>query len=330
MTTTGGRSNEDIDIDAEKKHRPSHNKIHDVVFDAIQIEYKNMASWYDRFWKPYTEATLKLPLQKVMEEITKNQNRVTTTQQVGGGGSDPTTVSSTSTSTSNSTKYFTLVDVGCGTGVLLRRLLDDIVVGYPNVVTDNNNTDFNIDTQQRSSDDDDGDGTAATTKSPIKLIGIEPSPEMLSEARKKFQNLDNAEHSSIVQLEQSPGECLPLDDGCADTVVSTNAFHFFRQKEKSLQEMKRVLKKDGGTLIVTDWCYDYLIVKLYHLLERIRWNWIFWGWRFQERYPPPLTSSEMFELVKSAGFRDIRHTKYQVRIFSVVFWGMQTTEAKRR
>jgi hypothetical protein len=26
----------------------------DVVFDAIKVEYKQMASWYDKFWHSYT------------------------------------------------------------------------------------------------------------------------------------------------------------------------------------------------------------------------------------------------------------------------------------
>ena len=241
----------------------NHNK-NNVVYHALQVEYKEMASWYDRFWRSYTDETLKMPLDEIINQI----------KLVGY-----TTC--------------TIVDVGCGTGVLLRHLFDAcsqlLVLG-----------------------------TSLTLK------GVEPSKEMLEQAQKKFEGEDGTKTDSVITLNNSPAEHLPLNDESADIIVSTSAFHFFRDREQSLQEIKRVLKQDG-TLIIADWCGDYFIVKLYHFLEKLRWN-----WRFKDRYPSPLTSSELTNLVTSAGFCEVANTTYRVRVFSVFFWGVQQIKAKKR
>eukprot|EP00980_Cylindrotheca_fusiformis_P019507 scaffold6749_cov113-Cylindrotheca_fusiformis.AAC.7 len=177
-----------------------------------------------------------------------------------------------------------IVDVGSGTGEFLRRL---------------------------------GDACNDQDLLNRKCIGVEPSKEMIAVAQKKFPS------SSMVELKQGPAERLPLENSTTDVVVTTNAFHFFRNKQKALQEMKRILK-DNGSLIITDWCNDYWIVKFYHLLERLRWN-----WRFRERYPGPLTIAELFQLVDAEGFGNIESDKYRVRVFRIFYWGMQTIRAQK-
>ena len=82
------------------------NNDDDIVYAAVQIEYKEMASWYDKFWKSYTDATLKIPLNDVVKHIIINNNIIR--EDYDGHG------------------RFTIVDVGCGTGTFLRRLLDVI------------------------------------------------------------------------------------------------------------------------------------------------------------------------------------------------------------
>lgn len=250
-----------------------------VVFDAVQYEYKQMASWYDSFWSSYTNGTLRIPLNEVINYM---QNIVNTRDGSSEGNK----------------QLLTVIDVGCGTGSFLRGLLDTFTTNY---------------------------GSLCNSIT-LNLIGVEPSPEMLEQARKKFQYYEsNSSTSTSIVLKQSPAEQLPIDDDdTANVIVSTNAFHFFRNKDTALQEMKRVLKQNGS-LVITDWCNDYWIVKLYHLLERIRWN-----WRFKESYPAPLSSCHLINLVKTAGFCDVQHTKYTVRIFSVIFWGMQTITAKKK
>lgn len=182
----------------------------------------------------------------------------------------------------------TIIDVACGTGELIRLLQDKSMLDH---------------------------------SLKCKLIGIEQSPEMLEIARKKIESKTN--HFDI-DLKNSPAECLPISDLCGDCLVCTNAFHFFRDKHQALNEMKRVLKNDGK-LIITDWCNNYFIVKLYHCLERLRWN-----WRFKDKYPGPLTRDELVDLVQAAGFESLVVSMYRVRVFLIFFWGMQTITAIKK
>ena len=78
----------DDDIDGDDNNN-------DYVYEALKIEYKNMASWYDVFWKSYTDATLERPLDEVLEQINIRDESA-----------------------------FALLDSGCGTGSFLRRLID--------------------------------------------------------------------------------------------------------------------------------------------------------------------------------------------------------------
>lgn len=182
----------------------------------------------------------------------------------------------------------TLVDVACGTGEFLNLFYEKSNLG---------------------------------DSMKYKLIGIEPSQEMMEQARKK---LESKRSNCDIELKVSPAEYLPLSDSCADCVVSTNAFHFFRHKEQALKEMKRILKTDGK-VIITDWCNDYFVVKLYHFMERLRWN-----WRFKDRYPGPLTKDELYGLIQSAGFESIVISSYRVRVFLICLWGMQTITAIKK
>jgi len=247
-----------------------------TMHDAVRVEYRHMAAWYDDFWRSYTNATLELPLIIATESLLQAQQRRTTS--------------------------FVLVDVGCGTGSFLRCLVDRIKVKV-----------------------------GMTMDNIIHLIGAEPSKEMLEVARKKFVGRQKDESiftttTCKVSLENFAAERLLINDNIADVIVSTNAFHFFRNNRRSLLEMQRVLKLNG-TIIIVDWCADYTLVRIYHLLfERMRWN-----WRFVDHpYPSPLSSVELVNLVKTIpGLQVIRHSCYQVRVFSIFLWGMQSIIIRR-
>ena len=288
------------------------------VFDALHDEYKHMASWYDTFWKTYTIATLQYPLAEVNARIVDTC--------VDGGTITIAPCDDDDDGYDDDTSNITVIaDVGCGTGEFLKRLFDEY-----NVSRDHP---YSYDTFQLPSQS-------------LKLIGIEPSGEMLRQAMTKFDkvhNMDNAgrrnnddDGSNVtVVLDRCPAEQLPMDDNSVDIVVSTNAFHFFRNQQQSLREIQRVLKSSnsgahidgGGTLILTDWCNDYIFVRLYHFMERLRWNWIY---RYTDAYPSPLRREELAELVEAAGLCIHKHVAYRVRVFSVFFWGMQSVVATKR
>ena len=258
QTQASSSSSKDTDDDdTEKNHKKLTAKEGDGVFDAVRLEYQRMASWYDWFWRSYTNETLKKPIYLAQQAMSKAANN----------------------------NKFVLVDIGCGTGEFLKRL------------------------RQETTKND-------VTGPIVEYMGVEPSQEMLEKAHEKLKQFTD------VSLQQSPAESLPFSQSIANIVASTSAFHFFRDKPQALQQMERILKPEGA-LIITDWCNDYTIVKLYHLMERLRWN-----LRFHEPYPRPLTSTQLLEMVKAAGFESVDLEKYTVQVW-LVDWGMQTITAKK-
>ena len=229
-----------------------------IVHQALQVEYAEMAPWYDKFWKPYLDQTLLKPLALVRDAAAVPNK-----------------------------KTVRVADVACGTGVFLERLLVN---------------------QHTASNDD----------LASKLIGVEPSLAMLNQARAKFP----PPNDKVVEFHSAPAEYLPLADKSVHVICSTNAFHFFTDKVRALAEMHRVLEK-GGKLVITDWCNDYLLVRLYHFLERVRWM------KFKHRYPGPLGSKAMLELVKAAGFEQVYIETYTVRFWFIITWGMHTITATK-
>jgi len=229
---------------------------------ALEIEYHEMAPWYDGFWMDYLDKTFPKPLALLRASVAK---------------------------TTTSSSPLTVVDVGCGTGLFLKRFVDEYSYSSS---SNGSNEQF------------------------PKLIGIEPSVAMIEHAKAKFahQEIPTAEFKS------APAEELPLADESADVLCSTNAFHFFCNKEKALAEMNRVLK-DGGQLVITDWSHDFILVKLYHLLERLRW--------LRHGYPSPLPTKRMLQMVKDAGFDNVSIERYPVRFWIFVFWGMHTATATK-
>ncbi len=111
-----------------------------------------------------------------------------------------------------------------------------------------------------------GCGTGAlllrlTTECPdAPLTGVDASPEMLDIARSRLP--------PTVELHQSWAEGLPFGDLTFDTVISCNMFHYIRNPEVALREMLRVLRPQG-TLIITDWCDDYIVCKICDLYLRL-------------------------------------------------------------
>jgi ubiquinone/menaquinone biosynthesis C-methylase UbiE len=77
------------------------------------------------------------------------------------------------------------------------------------------------------------------------VIGLEPSPKLLSMAR----GASNAA-SQPVELLQASAEAIPLESDSVDTVVSTWTLCSIPDVVSALSEIRRVLKADGRLLFV--------------------------------------------------------------------------------
>ena len=99
------------------------------------------------------------------------------------------------------------VEVGCGTGPTARRM--------------------------------------AARSAHTRVLGIEPSPELLTHARRLAEGIDN------LTFETGDGAALPLDDGTVDAIVFHTVLCHVVAPAELLTEAMRVLRP-GGTLVVCD------------------------------------------------------------------------------
>lgn len=83
----------------------------------------------------------------------------------------------------------------------------------------------------------------------VHIFGIEPSEDMISQARTKLAGM-----SDTVKLIVASSEDLPFKAGKFDIVLCSLVLHHLPMaaKKKTLAEIHRVLKP-GGVLVLTDW-----------------------------------------------------------------------------
>ena len=147
-----------------------------------------------------------------------------------------------------------VLDIGCGTGTALAALL-----ARPEV-------------EQRL-------GT---------YLGLDPSANMLAVAQRRTFS------GRVPDLRWlcAPGDSapLPVADASVDLVLCCSCLHFMSAPAVCISEMQRVLKP-GGTLLLGDWCADYLTVRLIVAAMRL------------SRTPTNdvLTASQLRQLVATAG-----------------------------
>ena len=202
--------------------------------DPVVAEYAKAAEHYDAKWAFYVEATTRETLRRL-----------------------PMTPAAR------------VLDVGCGTGELLRRLR----AKYPDAV----------------------------------LAGLDPVAEMLAVARDKLSGKED--------LRTGYADALPWGAGAFDVVVSCNMFHYISHPVEALREMGRVLRP-GGSLVLTDWCDDYLACRVCNLYLRLT------NRAFYKTY----RQAECLELLHAAGYRDIELERYKISWL----WGLMTAVVKKK
>ncbi len=138
------------------------------------------------------------------------------------------------------------------------------------------------------------------------FCGVDASSEMLNIAHNRLP--------STIELKQGWAEELPYLDCTFNTVVSCNMFHFIRRPEAALHEMIRVLRPNG-TLVITDWCDDYLACKLCDWY--LRW--------FDRSHFRTYGVRQCRRLLNAANACDIMIDKYKVSWL----WGLMTAIAHK-
>jgi ubiquinone/menaquinone biosynthesis C-methylase UbiE len=136
------------------------------------------------------------------------------------------------------------------------------------------------------------------------LVGIDIVAAMLDEARKRM-----GRDATLLRCDASE---LPFADSTFQLIVSTNALHYFSEAEIALQEMRRVISS-GGDLVITDWCRNYLGMKM---LDR------FLPWT-SHAHVRVFTSQELENKLEQAGFRVVARRRRKIDWF----WGLMTVHA---
>ncbi|MBE9053190.1 methyltransferase domain-containing protein [Nostocales cyanobacterium LEGE 11386] len=139
-----------------------------------------------------------------------------------------------------------------------------------------------------------------------QIIGVDISDEMLAIAQKKCCLYPH------VSFQVASVLALPFANNSFDVIVSANSFHYFDDPLAALVEMKRVLKPDG-TVVILDWCRDYLLCQLCDILLKI----------FDPAHKQCYNQYQFHSLLEAAKF-DVSHAS-KVR-FGLV-WGLMIARA---
>jgi ubiquinone/menaquinone biosynthesis C-methylase UbiE len=140
-----------------------------------------------------------------------------------------------------------------------------------------------------------------------RLAGIDPSPEMLAIARERL--------ASGIELQQGWAESIPYPDGSFDAVVSCNVFHYIRDPLLALKDMLRVLRP-GSTMVITDWCDDYLACRICDWYLRL----------FNAAHFRTYPAHRLREVLTKAGATEVRIESYKI----TWLWGLMTATARKQ
>ena len=110
-----------------------------------------------------------------------------------------------------------------------------------------------------------GCGTGAAVRAAAELVeravGLDLSPNMLAEARKRATGLPAAE------FVEGDSENLPFDDGEFTAVLCTTSLHHYPRPDAAAHEFARVLAP-GGRVVIGDFTRDAVVTTVFDFLAR--------------------------------------------------------------
>jgi arsenite methyltransferase len=124
-----------------------------------------------------------------------------------------------------------------------------------------------------------------------KVIGVDMTDEMLEKARK------NANDNGYTNVEFAKGEIerrIPVDDDTADLVISNCVINLTSDKVIAFKEIHRILKNDGGRMLISDLVTDREINK--ESVDSEKWCSCIDG---------ALTKENYLDSIRKAGFKNI-------------------------
>ena len=139
-----------------------------------------------------------------------------------------------------------------------------------------------------------------------RLAGLDPVPQMLEVAKEKLR--------PDVDLRVGWANALPWPGGSFDLVVSCNMFHYITHPVEAVGEMERVLRP-GGSIVITDWCDDYLACRLCNIYLRLT----------SKAHYKTYRQAECASLLREAGHAEATVERYKISWL----WGLMTARAQK-
>lgn len=133
---------------------------------------------------------------------------------------------------------------------------------------------------------------AARQFAPTQLLcGIDLSPGMVAVARTKAAGLGVPAVITVGDAEQ-----LPYADGLFDLAICNSVFHWFRNRSKALEEMRRVLRPGGQLLLICAAAPGFR--EWFHLVDSV----LVAGGRRPGTMPDLPSGMEVLRHLQAAGF----------------------------
>lgn len=150
------------------------------------------------------------------------------------------------------------------------------------------------------------------------IVASDISPKILLEARKRVENEGNKEVVCFVACDM---ESLPFKNGSFDNILATQVIEHLFNDEKGLEELYRILKRDGVLIISTDNRNNYvsriieLPVELFKSIFKLRRT--FWEYPHRDYLPKDFKSKveRFFAVRKFSTFRfSLPYPFYKIKI----------------